>query len=178
MNFSSQPEVVTGKRRAHRGGESSLNYILGGVEQPDPALAPRASYLEERAPLVPHDLNSFQAQVRLPSLPPCRSRSRLPAAAASRGLTRPAQKDKDIKAIKGMMIKDLRIHCRANNISPAGPKDELVERLLTAIEAGMDLNLLGGSSVAVVAGSGAGGNNYSRPVSQNVDNFLTDKPSR
>lgn len=76
------------------------------------------------------------------------------------------------------MIKDLRIHCRANNISPAGPKDELVERLLTAIEAGMDLNLLGGSSVAVVAGSGAGGNNYSRPVSQNVDNFLTDKPSR
>ena len=92
MNFSSQPEVVTGKRRAHRGGESSLNYILGGVEQPDPALAPRASYLEERAPLVPHDLNSFQAQVRLPSLPPCRSRSRLPAAAASRGLTRPLRR--------------------------------------------------------------------------------------
>ena len=83
MNFSSQPEVVTGKRRAHRGGESSLNYILGGVEQPDPALAPRASYLEERAPLVPHDLNSFQAQVRPPSLPAVPAR--LPAAAASRG---------------------------------------------------------------------------------------------
>ena len=77
-----------------------------------------------------------------------------------------------------MMIKDLRIHCRANNISPAGPKDELVERLLTAVEAGMDLHLLGENAVAVVAGAGAGGNNYSRPVSQNVDNFLTDKPSR
>ena len=108
-------------------------------------------------------------------MPPCRPRP----AAASRGLTRPAQKDKDTKAIKGMMIKDLRVHCRANGISPAGPKDELVERLLAAVEAGTDLNLLGENFGAVHAGvAGAGGNNYSRPVSQNVDNFLTDKPSR
>lgn len=91
--------------------------------------------------------------------------------------------------LKPILLKDLRIICRARALSPAGGRDQLVDRLKeNMLETGNftitleDGTVLG--AAPVIAGqstedvtSGHACNNYSRPSGQNVGNFITERPS-
>ena len=103
-----------------------------------------------------------------------------------------------------MQLKDLRSQCRRAGVSPAGGRAALQERLEDAVRQGFQVHLerpgtaedfamrkqqyaaVGGaepqgvsfaSGEAQDGGFGISNNNYSRPDSQNVGNFLTDRPS-
>uniref|UniRef100_A0A383VIH3 SAP domain-containing protein n=1 Tax=Tetradesmus obliquus TaxID=3088 RepID=A0A383VIH3_TETOB len=93
------------------------------------------------------------------------------------------------KMLKPVLLKDLRIQCRARGLSPAGGKEQLTERLKEHMIATNDYNMLtetgevihanqcqAGISTGDVEG-GAMRNNYTRSEGQNVGNFLTDRPS-
>ncbi|KIZ00904.1 hypothetical protein MNEG_7059 [Monoraphidium neglectum] len=92
------------------------------------------------------------------------------------------------RAVKQVLLKDLRIQCRARGISPAGGKEQLAERVREHMletgdfsmknETGEDLviNTVAGTNSADVA-QGFAKNNYSRPSGQNVGNFMTDRNS-
>lgn len=93
------------------------------------------------------------------------------------------------KMLKPVLLKDLRIQCRARGLSPAGGKEQLTERLRDDMIATNDYNMRtetgeiihanttqAGISTGDVEG-GAMRNNYSRAEGQNVGNFLTDRPS-
>eukprot|EP00879_Flechtneria_rotunda_P008641 GHRR01009054.1.p1 GENE.GHRR01009054.1~~GHRR01009054.1.p1 ORF type:complete len:191 (-),score=40.13 GHRR01009054.1:1702-2274(-) len=93
------------------------------------------------------------------------------------------------KLLKPVLLKDLRIQCRARGLSPAGGKEQLTERLKEDMIATNDYTMrtetgevilsadtLAGQSTGDVEGGNAR-NNYSRPEGQNVGNFLTDRPS-
>ncbi|GBF95427.1 hypothetical protein Rsub_08389 [Raphidocelis subcapitata] len=90
--------------------------------------------------------------------------------------------------MKAMLLKDLRIQCRARGLSPAGGKEQLSERLKEHMlqtgdfsmknENGEDMfnsSVAGTSSADMVDGFAR--NNYSRPEGQNVGNFLSDRNS-
>lgn len=90
--------------------------------------------------------------------------------------------------IKPLMIKDLRIQCRARGLNPGGGKETLVQRLKEHMMQTGDVTLvsdvpvegLGSERPTNIAGSCCGGtlkNNYVRPEGQNVGNFITDRPS-
>lgn len=93
------------------------------------------------------------------------------------------------KLLKPVMLKDLRIQCRARGLSPAGGKEQLTERLKEHMIATNDYTMRteAGDVVAsaeAIAGvttgdveAGHACNNYSRPDGQNCGNFLTDRPS-
>ena len=104
-----------------------------------------------------------------------------------------------------MLLKDLRSQCRRAGVSPAGGRDALQERLEEAVRQGFQVHLarpgtaedlatrkqqyaavgsaephgvnFGGGEAPQGSGFGMSNNNYSRPDSQNVGNFLTDRPS-
>jgi len=84
--------------------------------------------------------------------------------------------------------RDLRIALRDRGLNPAGGKDQMVERLLENWTAGdvaaPTLHSLPNAPMPSSHGMDAVGdrndnisNNYVRPQGQNVDNFLTDRPS-
>ena len=103
-----------------------------------------------------------------------------------------------------MNVKDLRVQCRRAGVSPAGGREALQERLQEAVSHGFQVDVarpgtaediqarsqmyaragapeprgIGfGAEVPQGDGFGTNNNNYSRPDSQNVGNFLTDRPS-
>lgn len=103
-----------------------------------------------------------------------------------------------------MNVKDLRVQCRRAGVSPAGGREALQERLQEAVSHGFQVDVarpgtaediqarsqmyaragapeprgIGfGAEVPKGDGFGTNNNNYSRPDSQNVGNFLTDRPS-
>ncbi|CAK0787941.1 hypothetical protein CVIRNUC_011163 [Coccomyxa viridis] len=90
--------------------------------------------------------------------------------------------------VKHLMLKDLRIQCRARGITPAGGREALLERLNAHMLDTGDFSLRDegsapqpqdaqdGNEFAPV-GEAPYGNNYGRPEGQNVGNFLTDRPS-
>lgn len=89
--------------------------------------------------------------------------------------------------IKPLMIKDLRIQCRARGLNPGGGKETLMERLKEHMLQTGDMTLVAdvpvegqGAERPNIAGTCCGGtlkNNYVRPEGQNVGNFITDRPS-
>lgn len=91
--------------------------------------------------------------------------------------------------LKPVLLKDLRIQCRARGLSPAGGKEQLTERLKEHMIATNDYALRtetgdvipqAGSQAGLSTGdmeAGNARNNYVRPEGQNVGNFLTDRPS-
>lgn len=93
--------------------------------------------------------------------------------------------------IKPLMIKDLRIQCRARGLNPGGGKETLMERLkehmlqtgnLTIVSdvPREDEDIVDVAHRPNIAGASADGalkNNYVRPEGQNVGNFITDRPS-
>lgn len=87
--------------------------------------------------------------------------------------------------LKPVLLKDLRIQCRARGLNPAGAKESITERLKEHMLATGDLSLnaeFNGDTCnsvpsAASAPQTAVANNYSRPEGQNVGNFLTDRPT-
>ncbi|KAK9916510.1 hypothetical protein WJX75_003536 [Coccomyxa subellipsoidea] len=92
-------------------------------------------------------------------------------------------------SLKGLLLKDLRIQCRARGVSPAGSRESLIQRIKEHMIETQDYTMKAEGTVpepAAQTGSGPGafgvgegphGNNYGRPEGQNVGNFLTDRPS-
>ncbi|KAF6265878.1 cortical microtubule associated protein SPIRAL1 [Scenedesmus sp. NREL 46B-D3] len=93
------------------------------------------------------------------------------------------------KMLKPILLKDLRIQCRARGLSPAGGKEQLTERLKEDMLATNDFFMrsetgevihANTSQAGISTGDVEGGamrNNYTRSEGQNVGNFLTDRPS-
>ncbi|KAI8472141.1 MAG: hypothetical protein J3K34DRAFT_415268 [Monoraphidium minutum] len=93
------------------------------------------------------------------------------------------------RMLKPILLKDLRIQCRARGLSPAGGKEQLSERLRDHMLATQDFTMRNEGGDEVFGNSGTCGtasadvtdgcarNNYSRPAGQNVGNFLTDRCS-
>eukprot|EP00884_Botryococcus_braunii_P020278 jgi/Botrbrau1/6934/Bobra.0215s0013.1 len=83
--------------------------------------------------------------------------------------------------LKVLLLKDLRIQCRARGISPAGSRETLLQTLKDNMLQTGDYSLK--TSDTANAGTNAaaspprsGMNNYHRPEGQNVGNFLTERP--
>lgn len=90
--------------------------------------------------------------------------------------------------LKGLLLKDLRIQCRARGVSPAGSRESLMERIKEHMIETQDFTMKAeGTLPESTAQAGGGeafnvgdvphGNNYSRPEGQNVGNFLTNRSS-
>ncbi|CAL8467267.1 g6803 [Coccomyxa elongata] len=90
--------------------------------------------------------------------------------------------------LKGLLLKDLRIQCRARGVSPAGSREALMERIKEHMIETQDFTMKAegtlpestaqtGGAEAFNVGDVPHGNNYGRPEGQNVGNFLTDRPS-
>jgi SPIRAL1-like protein len=86
--------------------------------------------------------------------------------------------------LKGLLLKDLRTNCRARQISPAGGRDALIERIAEHMTKTQNYDLVredGTMSSENIAPkevqTAKVGNNYNRSEGQNVGNFITDKPS-
>lgn len=86
--------------------------------------------------------------------------------------------------VKPLLLKDLRVQCRARGISPAGSREALADRLKdhmlvtgdTALKR-ENANEPHSAAEAQSAHLPTGGNNYHRSEGQNVGNFLTERPS-
>lgn len=93
------------------------------------------------------------------------------------------------KLLKPVLLKDLRIQCRARGLNPAGGKEQLTERLKEHMIATNDFTMRtetgevinsGEVTCGLSTGDVEGGNlrnNYSRPEGQNVGNFISDRPT-
>ncbi|KAK9809308.1 hypothetical protein WJX73_003421 [Symbiochloris irregularis] len=88
--------------------------------------------------------------------------------------------------VKPLLLRDLRVECRARGISPAGAREVLADRLKENMLVTNDFSLKGegeptqAGSIPAPAAAPAmptGGNNYHRANGQNCGNFLTDRPS-
>ncbi|KAI7845194.1 hypothetical protein COHA_001238 [Chlorella ohadii] len=93
--------------------------------------------------------------------------------------------------LKPLLLKDLRIQCRARGINPGGSREALLERVRDhMLETGnLDLAAEFNGEVAIgvpqakaASGQpdgpiGVANNNYVRDQGQNVGNFITDRPS-
>lgn len=95
--------------------------------------------------------------------------------------------------LKPLLLKDLRIQCRARGINPGGSREALQERVkdhmmetgnfgLVAewngeIAQGVPQPKANRADHAAEGAIGVNNNNYSRSSGQNVGNFLTDRPS-
>lgn len=95
--------------------------------------------------------------------------------------------------LKPLMLKDMRIQCRARGINPGGSREALMERvrdhmletgdstLVTEyngeVAHGVPKPVADRSEVAGEGAIGVNNNNYSRNEGQNVGNFITDRPS-
>jgi SPIRAL1-like protein len=84
--------------------------------------------------------------------------------------------------LRPVLQKDLRTQLRARGLSPAGGMEALRERLKEHMLATNDFTFKteDGNTIvmeAAVKADVAANNNYARPNGQNVDNFLTDRPS-
>eukprot|EP00803_Ostreobium_quekettii_P006263 evm.model.scf_2280.1 EVM.evm.TU.scf_2280.1 scf_2280:12273-13327(-) len=98
-------------------------------------------------------------------------------------------KPQDVETVlKALLLKDLRIQCRARNLSPAGGKEALIDRLknvmiesgdytLKTAEGSVDKalteNIMGKAAMRDYHSV----NNYHRSEGQNVGNFITDRPT-
>ena len=69
----------------------------------------------------------------------------------------------DPLALKRMPLSELRTLCRRHSLQPAGCKDALVERLE--------------DWMMMMKNNNNNNNNYARATSQNVGNFLTERPT-
>ncbi|KAK9833105.1 hypothetical protein WJX74_007342 [Apatococcus lobatus] len=81
--------------------------------------------------------------------------------------------------VRGLLLKDLRVQCRARGISPAGSRDALLERLRDDMLQTQDYSLHaeGANQAAAQAAAASYCNNYTRPEGQNVGNHITGRPS-
>jgi len=93
------------------------------------------------------------------------------------------------KLLKPILLKDLRIQCRARGLNPGGGKEQLTERVKEHMIATNDYTLRTETGEVIQVGEVKAGlstddveggnlrNNYSRPEGQNVGNFISDRPS-
>ncbi|WPT13564.1 Protein SPIRAL1 [Picochlorum sp. SENEW3] len=90
--------------------------------------------------------------------------------------------------LKPLLLKDLRIQCRARGLNPGGGRETLFERLkenmlktgnteLVSEAVGQTAAAVPGETQGAQAGDETLKNNYVRPEGQNVGNFITDRPS-
>jgi SPIRAL1-like protein len=100
--------------------------------------------------------------------------------------------------LRPVLLKDLRINCRARGLNPGGGRETLFDRLKEDMLATGNLEMTSDAGAAAAAGAEAaaaraadagaaaaeGGaapaalaNNYVRPEGQNTGNFLTGRPS-
>lgn len=98
-------------------------------------------------------------------------------------------KAQDVETVlKALLLKDLRIQCRARQLSPAGGKEALIEKLrdemlksgdytLKTVEGAVDKTLTENIMGRAAMRETHLVNNYHRPEGQNVGNFITDRTS-
>eukprot|EP00200_Dunaliella_tertiolecta_P001851 CAMPEP_0202349042 /NCGR_PEP_ID=MMETSP1126-20121109/6700_1 /ASSEMBLY_ACC=CAM_ASM_000457 /TAXON_ID=3047 /ORGANISM="Dunaliella tertiolecta, Strain CCMP1320" /LENGTH=195 /DNA_ID=CAMNT_0048940789 /DNA_START=20 /DNA_END=607 /DNA_ORIENTATION=+ len=82
--------------------------------------------------------------------------------------------------LRPVLLKDLRIQCRARGLTPAGGQEALRERLKEHMLATGDFTLKDEQGKSIVpeqikAEVDRVSNNYARPDGQNVGNYLTDR---